>query len=619
MKSFYLIALLLVVALSLSPYFLLESEAPARFAGKMVGYGVYTAKINSVDPATCGDVASASIQGNFYEGLYGYHYLKRPLEVVPKLADGLPKISEDGKVYTIKLRKDVRYSRNRCFGFEPDGRPKTRELRPDDFVLAFKRIADYHISTRLSLSFVLDKIEGMKAYRQATRRYERMNLSRYDKEDLPGVKALLDEHAVQFKLTKPFPQFLYVLAMSVYAPVPREVVDRHLAVEGDDPEIRQRQAVVGTGPYVLTQWLRGGRIVMERNPEFRKEFYPTEGAPGDREAGLLDDAGKPVPFVDVWYLTFVKETNPRWMLFEERQVDTAGIPPDVFEAVINPDRELTDKWASKRIKLIKSTYPAVYWIGFNMRDPVVGKSKSLRQALCLSYDVETHIDVLYNGRGKRAVNLLPSSFKGHKEAPGPYYRHDVKAAREKMKEARKELEAAGVIQAGQAIPTLTFDIGQDEISRRFGEFAKKQFDAIGVKLKVVLNDWPTRQQKINNKQVQLWNVGWHADYPDAENFLQLLYSPNIRRGTNDFNYENKRFDELYEKAAVIMEEDRRVALYVEMLKILNEDCPCLLLSEPLDFLLYYPWVHNAKPHPIGYGFSKYRRFDTELRRKMGGR
>jgi len=632
MKSFYMIAMLVVIALSLTPFVLLEKEAPARFAGKVAIYDIYVTKINSIDSATCGDVASASIQGNFYEGLYTYHFLKRPVEVIPQLAREMPEISKDGLTYTIRLKKGIKYFRNPCFGLDKAGRPKTRTLHAKDFVLAFKRIADYHVSTRLSLSFVQDKIVGLKKYRLATRRYRRGDFSRYDKLDLDGVKAL-DEHTLQIKLTKRFPQFQYVLAMAVYAPTPREVIDYHLATEpaggtkrvpipmkDRDTEVRERQAVIGTGPYMLTEWVRGGKIVLERNPEFRDNYYPTEGAPGDKKAGLLADAGKKVPMVDVRYLTFVSETNPAWELFKSCQRDMSGIPPDVYTEVISPDRLLTDKWTKRGIRLIKSAYPVIYWIAFNLDDEVLGSSKSLRQALCLSFDVEGEIDVLVNGRGIRARTYIPSTFKGYKQAFGPHFRLDVPAAKKKLAQAKAELVKAGVIEKGEQIPKLTLDMGgRDEMSRRFGEFAKREFKKIGIEVDVVLNDWPTLQQKVNNKRIQMWRIGWHADYPDAENFLQLFYSPNIRRGTNDTNYSNPEFDKLYRKAAVMMDEDKRVPLYVQMLKIINEDIPCLPLHEPLSFTLLHPWVHNVKPHPIAYGLGKYRRIDPILRQKMGGR
>lgn len=634
MRWFYVISGGIVLILTASPLLLVQGEDLSRFRGKIVSYNAYGAKVRSLDPATCGDTTSSGIQTNFYEGLYCYHYLKRPPTVIPQLAAELPKISPDGLTYTIRLKSGVKFARNACFGKGADGRAATRTVRADDFVLAFKRIADYHVTTELSLAFIEDKIVGLTEYRQATQAYEKGDFSRYDKVSLPGVHAL-DDLTLQIKLKKPFPQLLEVLALQVYAPIPREVIDYYLASQDDGAggrkpvPLRQRQteitdfhAAVGTGPYVLTEFVRGGNIILDRNPDYRDDFYPTEGEPGDAEAGLLKDAGKKVPFIDVQYLTYVAEENPSWMLFATMQRDTAGIPQDVYSHVISPSKDLMSQWESRGIRLMKDASSAsVYWYAFNLDDPVVGKSKSLRQALSLAYSVEDHIEILFNGRGIRALSMIPRSFAGFTEAgPSPYARFDLKAAKAKLEDARKELTAAGVIQPGEPIPALTMDMpGREEDTMRMGEFAQRQFKQIGVELKIVPNDWPTLQQKVHNKQCQIYAMGWQADYPDAENFLQLYYSPNIERGTNNTNYSNKAFDALYEKAAVEMDEAKRVRMYVQMLHMLYEDTPVLLLSEPVTYLLLYPWVHNEKLHPIGSGYLKYIRLDVDLRRKMGGR
>ena len=634
MKWFYVIATLLVVGLTLSPFALLDAGKTKQYEGKVVGYNIYSSKIKSMDPATCGDTTSAGVQGNIYEGLYTYHYLKRPLEVVSQLAADMPEISADGLTYTIRIRKGVKYHRNPCFGIGPDGRPKTRTLRTEDFVLAFKRIGDSHLITPLALAFIEDRLVGIKAYRDRTKTYAKGDFSRYDKEDLPGVQAV-DEHTLRFKLVKPFPQLLYVLAMHVYAPIPREVIDYHLGTKAArdrkrvpiplsqrDPEIREEEQAVGTGPYMITDWVRGARYVLKRNPDFHVETYPAEGGPGDREAGLLDDAGKRVPFVDVYDITFVKEDTTAWMMFLSRQRDSSGIPRDVYSAVITgPSKELADKWRKQSIRLVKDTYPAIYWFVFNMDDRVFGASKSLRQALCLSFNVEQYIDVMYNGRGRRALNVVPNTFKGHAEGgPCPYARVDLDLAKKKLAQAKGELVAAGVLKEGEDIPPLTLDLpGTDDYFRRIAEYAQGEFRKIGIRLKAEMNDWPTLQKKVHNKQCQMYTMGWHADYPDAENFLQLYYSGNIERGTNDSNYSNPEFDRLFEQAATIMDVDRRVPLYAKMIKILNEDCPVMLLSEPITYVLLHPWVHNSKLHPVGYGHAKYIRLDTDLRRRLGGR
>ena len=289
--------------------------------------------------------------------------------------------------------------------------------------------------------------------------------------------------------------------------------------------------------------------MLYRNSEFRAEYYPTQGEPGDRAAGLLEDAGKRVPFVDVIYEDYAPESNPMWMLFLTRQTDVAGIPREQFKAVITPTKGLDNKMSDQGIRLLKYPDPSVFYLTFNMKDPVVGASKSLRQALCLAFNVEEYLRVLQNDCGYRATNILPRGFEGHDEAgPGPYAHFNLAEARAKIEQAKKELADAGVIQSGEPIPQITLDLGDtDEETRKNGEYVQSQFAALGVNLEVVPQDWPTLLAKLSHKQFQMCMSGWSADYRDPTTFLQLFYTPSIQSNTNTASYSNEEFDRLYEK------------------------------------------------------------------------
>jgi ABC-type oligopeptide transport system substrate-binding subunit len=140
-----------------------------------------------------------------------------------------------------------------------------------------------------------------------------------------------------------------------------------------------------------------------------------------------------------------------------------------------------------------------------------------------------------------------------------------------------------------------------------------------VDIEAYYQDWSTLQQLVHTNQAQMFIMGWHADYYDAENFLQLFYSKNIEAGTNSSLYRNKRFDELYERTRTMPEGPERLELYAEAIRIVCEDCPVLMTTELESIALYYDWYRNVLPHPLGYGFGKYRRIDVDLRRQLGGR
>jgi len=651
MRAFYFIALVAVIVLSLSPYWLpMPKEEVIALPGQVAAYETLPAKVKSIDPATCGDNISNMVQGGVYESLLTYHYLIRPSMLVPQLAEDFPQESADHLTYTFKLRKDARYRRNPCFGWNSNTRDhNTRVVKADDFVLAFKRIADYHVNTQLSLAFIADKIVGIKAFRARTKQYAKGDFSRYDLP-LEGVQAL-DDHTLQFKLTRPWPQLLYAMALTCYAPIPREMIQYHLATRDDgnggreDIPMRDRSveihkdiaAAVGSGAYYLEKF-SDSEIIFRRNPDYHGATYPSipdrsqltaaqwESVEQDKAAGLYADAGKNCPFIDAIQYLITEEQNPMWGLFLAKLIDSAAIPQQMFHQVVSPDRALTDKWAKMGVRLYKDLDPSIYWLAFNMEDKVLGRSKALRQALQLSFDSERYIEVIWGGRGIRAVNYVPKDLESYAPdahaaaGPSPYARFDLVAAKAKLEEARKELVAAKVIQEGQPLPAIAIEVGgQDELERRIAEFAQQQFRQIGVELKVELNDWPTLQKKVQNREFQMYSMGWGADYPDAENFLQLYYTPNIKRATNNTAYSNPVYDKLYEQAAVMPPSPERTEIYARMIRMLNEDCPTILMYQPIRMALAHSWVKNIKMHPIAYGMGKFRRIDGEERRREGGR
>lgn len=641
MVRFVIIAFFVVLVLVFGPVFLLSwaGREISRYDGKVVLWSSYPSKIKTIDQTMGGDTTSATMQGNVYEPLYAYDYLKRPVEIMPALAEDMPEISEDGLTYTIRIKRDVYYAPNPCFGVDEQGQALSRPVRAGDFVLSFLRAADNHLLTPMAWSFLSNRIVGLNEYHEKTKAYRQGDFTRYE---LPvdGIRAL-DNQTLRIELVEPFPAFVYLLAMHTYSPVPPEVIEyylerapahverngryepvggggREIPMVNRTPEFTHHRMAVGTGPYMITAWARGNRIVFERNPLYRDERYPSEGTPEDKKAGLLVDAGKRLPLIDVLYYQHVPQEFSMWMKFLSGQLDTSSIPRDVFSEVITPNKELAEEWQKRGIQLVTFDEPTVFWFGFNMQDPVISASKSLRQAMCLAFDVESYIEVLLNGRGRRAVNTLPSSFPVYEEAgPGPYYRLDREAARAKLEDARRELAAAGLLTSAGQIPQITIDFGsQDDYSRKQGEFAKQQFDAIGVPVRIQLNDWPTLQQKVHNKQVQMYAMGWHADYPDPENFLQLYYGPNIEKGTNSTNYRNPEFDDLYRRILSMPDSPERREICARMVRMLNEDVPMLLLAEPMAFVLKYDYLRNYKRHPIGYGMTKYLRIDTERRKEL---
>jgi oligopeptide transport system substrate-binding protein len=148
------------------------------------------------------------------------------------------------------------------------------------------------------------------------------------------------------------------------------------------------------------------------------------------------------------------------------------------------------------------------------------------------------------------------------------------------------------------------------------EFVAQQFGAIGVKVNIVSHSWPQFQDRLRNKKSQMYGIAWMADYPDAENMLQLLYGRNVSPGPNSSNYSNKEFDALYERAAVLPPGPKRTELYQQMAKIFVRDLPWIPTVHRLKYTLSHGWLKNLKPNDIMTGQYKYLRVDGDKKREL---
>ncbi len=562
-----------------------SSNEPANTLHLVVG-----AKLKGLDPALADDLYSGTQASQAYENLLEFHYLKRPYVLTPSLAEKLPEVTPDGKTYTFTLKKGVLFQDDPCFK-ETGG--KGRELIAEDVVYSLKRLADPKLAS--SGWWILDnRIAGLNAWRDQA---SKDAITTYTSE-VEGLRAI-DRYTVQIKLNARSSQFPYLLSMPFAAVVPREAVDFY----GKD----FINHAVGTGPFRLAEFHSGSKIVWVRNPTFRKESYPSEGAQGDREAGLLSDGGKLLPLADQVVVQVFVEQQPMWLSFLSGKVDISGIPKDNFSTVINAGHELTPDLVAKGIRLIKTPGFDVTHLSFNMADPILGKNKYLRQALSLAYDQNTFNEIFYNGAALAAQGPIPPGIDGYDPLlKNPYRQFNLSKA--------KELMAKAKYPGGNGLPTLDYATLAGTLGRQTSEFTTKMFASLGVNLNVGTYSWPQFLEVVKNKKAQLWSEAWAGDYPDGENFLQLFYSKNASPGQNDSNYINAEYDRLYEFSLTLPEGKERTETYQKMVKILTEDCPWIFGSHRLSYVLVQKWLKNYKPNDFSHSNYKYYRVDSGLKK-----
>ncbi len=566
-------------------------KGPAEDDGMVLRQALLS-KPQTLDSGNMRDVYSMMVGGQIYEPLFTYHYLKRPYELIPLIAEEMPEISDDHLTYTIKIKKGVLFQDDPCF---KGG--KGRELTAHDFIFGLKRIANVKYINQ-NWSSWQDVLVGLDDFHDYTKQFEDEYSVDYSRE-VEGLTAL-DDHTIQFKMVKPYPQFVMMLTDLSTSPVAREAIEYYKGEIVTHP--------VGTGPYKLKKWHKGSYLTLVRNHNWRGETYPSEGGPGDAEAGLLDDAGVELPRIDAIYWTIFKQQQPAWLCFQKGLLDSKAIPKDNFNESMTSEMGLTDEMRERNIRLVKFDEPSVFWVGFNMKDPVLGNNLPLRKAISLAIDRQRFIDIFFNGRHRIAYGFVSPGQDSYDPEIYKYEfsKFDPEAAKELIEEAENI--------HGGPIPALTLNMpGKDTFSTQYGQFLQRYFEDVGLTLKVDYMDWPTYMEQMTKGKTQLFASGVSAGSPDALDFLGMFATKYFAPGGNKFFYSDPEFDALYAKAEVMFPSEERVELFRKLERMVLEDYPAVFLNHRTSYVLYHEWNQNVKPHVFTYSLTKYRKVDVEKR------
>jgi ABC-type oligopeptide transport system substrate-binding subunit len=451
---------------------------------------------------------------------------------------------------------------------------------------------------------------------------------------LEGVRTL-DRYTYRIVLKRKYPQFIYWLAMPFFAPVPREADLFYEQGPLVALNLKLDNRPVGTGPYRLERLLPNKEIILTRNENFRRETYPRHGEPGDEAAGLLGDAGKPLPFIDKAIYRLEKEAIPRWNKFLQGYYDTSGIMNEVFDQAVQMTPEgdfgISEEMSRRGIRLLTAVPTITYYFAFNMLDDVVGgtskENRKLRQAISIALDMEEWVQIFDNGRGIPAQDILPPGIFGHRDDRKGINPHVYDWDDETGGPKRKPIEDARRLLAESGYPggkdkdgsplVLHFDTAwTGAVAKPRLDWLRKQFNKLNIDLQIRQTDYNRFQDKAKKGNFQILFWGWHADYPDPENFLFLLFGPNGKAkhgGENNANYANPDFDRLFKRMESMPNNPERLRIIDEMLEISRRDAPLIWGYHPVSFGLFHAWYLNAKPMTIGGNTLKYKRLDPNLR------
>ena len=624
-------------------------------------YTAFTDRPKHLDPAQSYTSDEALITRQVYEPPLQYHYLRRPYELVPATAEALPEAVEleGGKFtrYEIRIRPGIRFQPHPAFVAANHGLARervkdlrspyelpgdTRELTADDYIYQIKRLAHPQLHSPiygLMAEYIVGLDDLSSRLKKASASLAPGGWLDLREHALAGVERV-DQHRFRITLKGRYPQFSYWLAMPFFAPVPWEAEKFFQQPGMAEKNFNLDWWPVGTGPYMLVENDPNRRMTLQRNPNFRGESYPSDGIPGDREVGLLADAGKTMPFIDRVVFSREREAIPYWNKFLQGYYDSSGIASDNFDQAVRVSVEgeagVTPEMEERGIRLETTVSPTIYYFGFNMLDGIVGgnsvRAKKLRQALSVAVDVEEYLSIFANGRGVPAHSPVAPGIFGYVDGesginPVTHEWRDGRAQRRPLEHAKKLLAEAGYPDGRDARSGQPLVLYLDTTSRGPGDkprfdWWRKQFAKLSIQLEVRDTDWNRFQDKIRKGSQQIYILGWNADYPDPENFLFLLHGAQSRaktQGENTSNYVNADYDALFERVRNMPNSAERQRLISRMVAIVREDAPWMFGFHPKDFSLSHAWLANGKPNSMAGNTLKYLRLDIDRRATMRAR
>ena len=537
------------------------------------------------DPVIVSDLYSNTINEAIFDSLLTYDFLARPVKLVPNTAVAMPEVTEQGKVYTFKIKRGIFFADDAAF----DG--KKRELTAQDYAYTLRRLYDPKNRSPW-LSYIDGKIIGGDEAAAAAKKS-----GKFDYDQLIVGIEIPDKYTLRLRLKETDYNFIYIFATVQTAAMAREVVEKYLPDAGAHP--------VGTGPFRVAEWKRSHKIVLEANPTFREVYYDAEpGNDPEMKAVHARMKGKKLPLVQKVEVTIVEESQPRWLAFLNGETDYMNAPTE-FAGMAFPGGKLAPNLAKQGITGQRVVEQDLVYTFFNLDHPVVGgytpEKIALRRAIALAYNYHEDINIIRNGGAIKAESPVPPDVQGYDPAfKSPQMTYDPARARALLDMyGYVDRNGDGYRENPDGTPlSIELSSQPDTTSKQFDELWKKNLDAVGIRSTFNVGKWPDINKQAKAGKVQMWQLGWTADYPDAENFFQNLYGPNTEAGVNYAHFKNAQFDALYERARKIPSSPERTAIYNEMNKLVAVYTPWMPQTHRLRSELSQPWLIGYVRHPI---------------------
>jgi len=372
-------------------------------------------------------------------------------------------------------------------------------------------------------------------------------------EHVSGLQ-VLDEHTLQVSIDAPKPYFLLKLTY------PTAFVLDKANVESGEEWFRTPN---GTGPFKLTEWRHFEQITYEANPD----FYLGE------------------PYIPTVLVKLFSGVGLR--LYEAGEIDMTGVAYSSVERFLDPSEPLQDE-------LVTGVNLCTGYVTFDTTQPPFDDVK-VRQAFSMAFDRQKYIDVVLSGRALPAVGLYPPGLPGFNvELEGLPY--DPERARQLLAKSKY----------GDDLPPIIYTDAGIGSSIGSGVAAQAQMwqQVLGVEITVENLEPNFYIEKIHaGEHGQIFGGGWCADYPDPENFADVLLHSGSAQ--NSGGYSNPELDSILEAARVEQDVTKRVQMYQQAEQIIVDDAPVLFTVHSLSYRLVKPYVKGYVFTPIDVPLERY--------------
>ena len=574
----------LVCALGLAASALPAAAVNPADPDKTLRY-IFPAAETGFDPAIVRDLYSGLVVQSLFETLYTYDYMARPAKLVPLTAEALPEASADGLDYTIRLKKGIYFYPDAVFN------GKKRELTMADYVYAYKRLLDPKLASPHSWLFE-GKVKGLDALAAQAKKTGSFD---YDSK-IEGFE-IVDKYTLKIHLTQPDFHLGMILAHEPTSAVAREVVEKYRDTAG-----QVMGNPVGTGPYRLKEWVRGAKIIIEANPEFRGEVWNFQASTDPEDAKIVSQMkGKKIPQIGRIEILVMVEDQSRWLAFQADQVDLFQLEgPLAPKALIKG--KLRPEMAAKGVQLSRIVDPEMSYYYWNFKDPVTGglaKEKiALRRAISMAHNVQEDIDIVWNGEAVALPYPIPPGVVGYDPNFKSSIPYDPAAANLLLDKFgyKKGKDGWRTLPDGKPL-TITYSARADTTGQQQMELWRKTYTSIGIRMAGDRRVFSELLKAEKSCQLQSRTAPWIADYPDGDNFMQLWYGPNTGQNNNGCA-QIPEYDKLYAQSQKLQDGPERDAIYHKMTRIMEIYSAQKMGYARYRNMLAQPRVLGYKKHPI---------------------